>query len=140
MTGPPLRAYGQPAKDWATSSVPGAAAIRCSVPSVRSRLVVWKALSMSFMSMPDSAVIWWTITSGRVASTAARTEVLSSPSMIWAFAPSARSSPVLVSLRVVPVTLWPLEISTGMSARPAAPVAPAIRMCMVSLTRRHDTL
>ena len=40
---------------------------------------------MFFMSMPVSAVIWWTITSGWVASTAALTEAASRPSMICAF-------------------------------------------------------
>ena len=52
------------------------------MPSVRSRLVSANALSMLRMSMPVSAVIWWTITSGFAASTARATEALSRPSMI----------------------------------------------------------
>ena len=140
LIGPPVRAYGQPANDCATTSLPSAAARMCSVPSVRSRLVRWNALSMFFMSMPVSAVIWWTITSGWVASIAALTEAASRPSMICAFAPSARSAPALASVRVVPVTVWPLAIRSGMSARPAAPVAPAMRMCMVPVTRRREML
>ena len=100
------------------------------MPSVRSRFVSAKALSMLRMSMPVSAVIWWTITSGFAVSTAALTEAASRPSMICAVAPSARISPALASVRVVPVTVWPLAIRSGISARPAAPVAPAMRMCM----------
>ncbi len=110
------------------------------MPSVRSRLVRWKALSMFFMSMPVSAVIWWTITSGFVVSIAALTEAASRPSMTCAFAPSSRSAPALDSERVVPVTVWPLAIRRGMSARPAAPVAPAMRMCMAPETRRREIL
>ena len=50
LTGPPVRAYGQPANDVAISSVSGAAAIRFSVPSVRSRFVTsnWLSILPSF--------------------------------------------------------------------------------------------
>jgi len=37
LGGPPGRGYGQPGKDGAIRSVSGAAAMRCSVPSVRPR-------------------------------------------------------------------------------------------------------
>ena len=83
------------------------------MPSVLSRLVSAKALSMLRMSMPVSAVIWWTITSGFDVSTARLTEASSRPSMSCGVAPSARSSSTLASLRVVPVTVWPLVIRSG---------------------------
>ena len=101
------------------------------MPSVRSRFVVANARSMFFMSMPVSAVIWWTITSGSASSTAAFTDAASSPSMTTGVAPSAWICENFALSRVVPVTVWPFSIRWGMSARPAAPVAPAMRMCMV---------
>ena len=55
-------------------------------------------------------------------------------------APSALISSALAALRDVPVTVWPFSIRWGMSARPAAPVAPAMRMCMDAWTRRRGTL
>ena len=50
---------------------------------------------MFFMSMPVSAVIWWTITSGLAASTAAFTEAASSPSMTARRAEGAQLSRLL---------------------------------------------
>ena len=110
LTGPPVRAYGQPANDWAISFAPGAAAIRCSVPSVRSRFVVANVRSKLRMSTSVSAVIWWTITSGCARSTAALTDARSRPSISTASAPNSRRSAALASLRVVPVTVWPCSI------------------------------
>ena len=97
-----MRSYGQPAKDCTINFVPGCiASMRFFVPSVRSRLVMWNALSMLRMLTSFSAVIWWTITSGRTRSTIRLTDCGSSPSM---------------SLRDVPVTVWPWASRRGMSA------------------------
>ncbi len=111
LTGPPTRAYGHAPKLWATiRSTPfsRAAATRWSVPSVRRRLVVAKERSNLRRSRsPPSAVISWTIASGRAAATAARTPSRSSPSTTTGSAPSSRSRATFDALRVVPVTEWP---------------------------------
>src|SRR3954453_11463105 len=122
LTAEPARSYGQPAKDWTISRVPGRiASTRLRVPSARRRFVVWNALSMLRNWTSLSAVIWWTITSGFVRSSMALTDRGSSPSM---------------SLLDVPVTVYPRLSRRGRRARPAAPLAPAMRMCMP--TRRDD--
>ena len=77
-----------------TRSTPAsrAAASRWSVPSVRRRLVSANERSNLRRSRsPPSAVIWWTIASGRASATAARTPSRSSPSTTTGSAPSSRS-------------------------------------------------
>ena len=75
------------------------------MPFVRSSLVVANQRSKWRRSgPPDSAVIWWTMASGCAVATASPTAAASSPSTITACAPSASSSRILASLRVVAVT------------------------------------
>ena len=83
----------------------------------------------------EIAVIWCTITSGRAAATALRTDTASSRSITTPSAPSSASKPNLAALVVVAVTWWPWATSRGTSRRPTTPVPPATntRMAISSL-------
>ena len=130
LTGPPLageRPAGVALRDEPRARrPPRPAASRWSVPSVRSRLVCAKSRSKwRRSSEPDSAVSWWTITSGSAAATARATASGSSASATTGVAPSARTASRREALRVIPTTSWPRATSRGTSCVPRAPVAPA---------------
>ena len=153
FTEPPARSLGQPVKLCAmTRLVPAAAAAasRLSVPVVRSSLVTAKSRSRwRGARMSPSAVIWWMITSGAAARTAAITASRSSPSSTAGSAPAARSGAALPGVRVVAMTWRPAATSPGTRCRPSAPVAPVTKTRMMfslrvnalpSKTRHHRIL
>ncbi len=137
LTREPSFAYGQPAKLCATNFVAPtavAAASRLSVPSVRSRFVPANASSrLRRLPRSDSAVAWWTTTSGPASDTAFPTATASRTSSTRGSAPRARRSSTLPGDRVVPTTWWPLARSSGTSRLPITPVAPATKILMISL-------
>jgi hypothetical protein len=82
-----------------------AAASRLSVPRVRSSLVAANTRStLRRLRRSASAVIWYMITSGAAACTAAITASRSSPSRTTGFAPASRNRATLPGVLVVAVT------------------------------------
>ena len=106
------------------------AASRFAVPSVRSRLVTAKYRSNLRMLAPivDSAVAWYTTTSGRAAMSADSVAAASRTSMTSGSAPAAVSPPAFETVVVVAVTSWPAPTSIGSSCRPTTPVAPMTKI------------
>ena len=82
---------------------------------------------------PDSAVAWCTTTSGSASETARPTASASRTSSTTGSAPRARRSLTLPGDRVVPTTSCPFAPSRGTSRFPTAPVAPAMKIFMISL-------
>ena len=74
------------------------------MPSVRSRFVSAKARSKWRRSSEESAVAWWTITSGRASATARPTASASKASATTGRAPCTRMASCLPADRVMPVT------------------------------------
>jgi hypothetical protein len=66
-------------------------------------------------SRPDSAVSWWTITSGSASATTRATASGSSASATTGRAPMAPSASCLAAVLVMPTTSWPLATSSGTS-------------------------
>src|SRR5262245_20192621 len=131
FTGPPTRWLDQPVKLCATNRrapAPRAAASRCSVPSMRSRLVRAKDSSNFFTLVGAlSALSSCTTTSGTDLVTAFQTDSGSRPSMTTGSAPIARSASSLSADWVLPVTSCPAPTSLGTRHRPTAPLAPATK-------------
>ena len=105
------------------------------MPSVRSRLVTAKYRSNLRMSAPivDSAVAWYTTTSGRAAIIADSVATASRTSMTSGSAPAAASPPAFEAVVVVAVTSWPAPTSIGSSCRPTTPVAPMTKIRILVL-------
>jgi hypothetical protein len=113
-----------------------AAAIRLSVPSVRSRFVGSNVSAKRFKSLPSaSAVAWWTIASGFVSSTSRRAASRSSTSSTAGSPPSRRSVSARSCVRDVPTTSCPRSTSWDTSGNPTAPVAPMTRTFISSSFR-----